>query len=865
MRGMTNGVKALTNDINGHQERSRPRLLVLSAQDKDGLERVRTPLTQYVQATAKVLEGDGKGEETFMAELAYTLSERRSRLAWKTYRLASSATETVTVLNDEESPALVAQSSRAPRIGFVFTGQGAQWPRMGVELMAYPAFKDSVEAADTYLRAECDCPWSAVEELRKGKSSSKLHLAEYSQALCTVLQMALVDLLRTWNIRPVATAGHSSGEMAASYAMGAISKTDAWKIAYYRGVLSTEMKQNAPDIDGSMMAAGLSREQAEDWIAKVTEGEVVVACINSPSSVTLSGDTTGIDQLLGMLKEASIFARKLQVDTAYHSPHMQTVAQEYYELLADVTTQETTGECKMHSSVTGVGIEASQLGAVNWVKNLTSPVQFSSAIHDMLRPLQGKKRAETNAVDLLVEIGPHSALQGPATQSLKAKGITNISYRSAVTRNENAIETAMNLAGALFAQGAPVDIRQVNQDGNIHSTKPLVDLPSYPWKHSQRYWHESRVEREYLSRATPKLSLLGAPSPSFGEGERLWRGFIRLSEEPWIADHKIQGSILYPAAGFIAMALEAAHQTVNETQHVAAYKLRDIQLRNAAIINEGADLEMVVQFRPHSSGTRDSSSTWTEFIVTSSPDGKNLVTNCSGLLVIDYEPVEGSEIRRQRDFELQTLRSQYLDAKTDCENALNPAQFYNDLTVAGLDYGPAFANLSSIQNRSGQSICTVEIPDIKARTLEGSDRPHIIHPGTLDAVFHLAFAAIKGDESRTLSAAVPKFIGEVVISAQVPFEPGTKVPGFANSAAHGSNELTADIVMLDEFEYLPVIEVTGMVCAKVGGASASNVSESNAKSITSRLTWKPAIDLIPFSEHRMTLDKEEGIDKLAEV
>lgn len=167
------------------------------------------------------------------------------------------------------------------------------------------------------------------------------------------------------------------------------------------------MKTTSPEIEGSMMAVGASPEKAEEWIAKVTKGEVVVACVNSPTSVTLSGDTAGIDELLGLLQSEGIFARKLQVDTAYHSPHMQALAEDYFDAIADVETLEPllSRKCTMHSSVLGGLIEPSELGPVNWIRNLISPVQFAAAIHDMLRPVVDGKRATENAVDILVEIG----------------------------------------------------------------------------------------------------------------------------------------------------------------------------------------------------------------------------------------------------------------------------------------------------------------------------------------------------------------------------------------------------------------------------------------------------------------------------
>lgn len=194
------------------------RLFPLSAQDKEGTTRVTKALASYLRTESEVLAAN-----SFLSDLAYTLSNRRSHLQWKTFATASTVPELLHVLEDEETMAPQYLSSRRPTLGFVFTGQGAQWPAMGVELMNIPIFKASINAADAYLRSELGCEWSAVAELAKGKSTSKVAVALYGQTLCTVLQVALVDLLRTWDIVPSSVVGHSSGEIAAAYCMGVCS------------------------------------------------------------------------------------------------------------------------------------------------------------------------------------------------------------------------------------------------------------------------------------------------------------------------------------------------------------------------------------------------------------------------------------------------------------------------------------------------------------------------------------------------------------------------------------------------------------------------------------------------------------------
>ena len=829
-----------------------PRLFTFSAQDKEGLRRIKHALADHLDNKMKDPNVDSA---KYLADLSYTLS-RKTVLQWRTSIIASSFEDLLEELRDDDNTSMDRASS-APRIGFIFTGQGAQWPQMGMELMEYPVFKESVQAADDYLTANCECSWSAKEELTKGKSSSRLHLAEFSQTLCTVLQVATVDLLRTWGLSPVAVAGHSSGEIGAAYCLGALTREDAWKAAYYRGVLSTALKTLAPELAGSMMAVGASAEQAQEWIVQVQSGEVVVACVNSPTSVTLSGDTDGIDELAEMLTGKGVFARKLKVDTAYHSPHMQMIAQDYYEAIADIETRSRIGTCTMHSSVTGGGIEPSELGAANWVRNLTFPVQFAAAVYDLVRPIQSDgSRSEDNAIDMLIEIGPHSALQGPATQTLKTHGIKNVPYESVLKRDQNGVNTALNLAGAVFAQGGKMDFIEVNNDRSIENVSLLVDLPSYAWSHSQGYWAESRIAREYQHRKQPRLSLIGAPAPTFAQGEYTWRKFIKLSEEPWISDHQIQASVVYPGAGYLAMAFEAAYQIADPQQKVAGFQLRDVQLTAAAVISEDFDLEIMVSLRPHFANTRNTSSGWMEFVVTTSPDAETLQRNCSGLILIEYEAAKDSPMSLEQELESKNLQAQYLEAATSCRRHVAPVDFYHDLTTLGLIYGPVFANVTEIRSTAGKSFCAVDIPETPMKeTYLSGERPHIIHPGTLDAMFHAAFAAVQGGENEVKQAMVPRTIEQVFVSATMPYQPKARLSGFSTADKYGLKELKADITMFAEADAHPAVRIVGFTCTEIGSSSSAADNDGDLRKLCSKLTWRPAIDLLTGAETKRVLSE----------
>ncbi|PNP80412.1 hypothetical protein FNYG_06011 [Fusarium nygamai] len=473
------------------KETMNQRLFVFSAHEEAVVLRLKQAYATYLER--QVSKEASVSLTKFLDRLALTLATRRSTLPWKGYVVAGDFNDLLMGLSS--SVVKPVRSLNKPRLAFVFTGQGAQWTGMGRELLVYPVFKGSVIAADLYLKHELDCPWSAYEEFCRRDSTSHLQLARFAQPLSTILQVALVELLQSWGIEPAAVIGHSSGEIAAAMCAGAISRQVAWKVAYHRGRLSSEMATNNPELKGSMLAAGCSSIQAVDYIARVTTGTIGVACNNSPQSVTVSGDASAIEQLDDILKAEGVFSRKLRVENAYHSHHMSSIAGSYLESIADCTAGEEP-IIKMVSSVTSKSLQQKDLGPSYWLRNLTSPVEFSDALTQLLNgDRRRRKRAGESMVDFLLEIGPHSALQGPIGQILAGGGFKNVNYGSILTRNKSACSTALETVGNLFTHGFQFDINAVNMIANNGCSEiPLVGLPTYPWNHDKLYCLEELVE-----------------------------------------------------------------------------------------------------------------------------------------------------------------------------------------------------------------------------------------------------------------------------------------------------------------------------------------------------------------------------------
>ena len=215
-------------------------------------------------------------------------------------------------LRASTSSIITTNSKHSTKIVFLFTGQGAQWPQMGMSLIhSSPLFLAIMQECDRHLSELLDRPcWSIVEELLKPQEVSNVHKAEYSQPLCTALQLGLVTLLRSWGLTSDAVIGHSSGEIAAAYAAGSISMRDAIVTSYSRGKV---LGIASHDPAGAMCAVGLGHRDAETLIHSYAD-RVQIAAVNSAASCTLSGDIDAIKEIVEVLVQGKTFCRELRVD-----------------------------------------------------------------------------------------------------------------------------------------------------------------------------------------------------------------------------------------------------------------------------------------------------------------------------------------------------------------------------------------------------------------------------------------------------------------------------------------------------------------------------------------------------------------------
>jgi acyl transferase domain-containing protein len=870
--GLTNGINGVNGNHkvveNGHnsdgaRKGDSARLFVFSSFDENGIQRLAQTYHEHLSKKSLSLEDEGP----YLDDLSYTLASNRTKLGWRASVVARSLSSLLASLGNK--PKAIRADSE-PHLAFVFTGQGAQWFAMGRELIAYSAFSQSLFTADKYL-TEIGCPWSLISELSQDKEFSKINDPEYSQPICTVLQIALVELLATWNVNPSAVVGHSSGEIAAAFTSGAISREGAWKLAYYRGKLSSQLARKATD-KGGMLSAALDPVRAKAYIVEVDEalptGSLEIACINSPRNVTISGKLEKINALRDILDKENVFARKLQVDNAYHSVYMKAIATEYISLIGrhiDPGKTRSSVQPKFYSSLLGTRASPLQLrDAQYWVDNLISPVRFSEATAVMIRESTAKTQAKklgarsqkAERLTDLLEIGPHSALRGPLREILEPIPSTSgIAYESVLKRNANAVETFLDSIGWLFCRGYDVDLSTFNkQDAKNSTPEMLVDLPSYPFDHSKTYWRESRISKGYRFRKVVRHELLGTPVSDWNKNNAIWRNWIRLSENPWIKDHRITGSTLYPAAGMLVMAIEASKQLANPEKRLKGFRFKEISLHTALRVPSNADgVETHFYMRPYMDSTSSTSSNWSEFQLFSF-EGDEWREHCRGLIQTEYEAPYTPVDDGLEDQMFTKICTKYIEtAEQACPKNVSVQQLYELLQTVGFDFGPTFQTLSDVRIDSDRNmIATVnsKIDDIRNKMPHRYVQPHLIHPTTLDGVLQAVIVALTRGGREVREAMVPTSMRELWISAD---------PDAFNEcyrlAAHadflGLRQAEASIIAINPVNNIPVIKADGFISTAVSGRAAQDAEESY-RHLSFNLDWKPDTS---FVDHETALRK----------
>ena len=409
-----------------------------------------------------------------------------------------------------------------------------------------------------------------------------------------------------------------------------------------------------------------------------------------------------------------------------------------------------------------------------------------------------------NAVFL--EIGPHSALAGPLRQIL-AQASSAAPYVSAMVRNQNCTTSLLTAVGKLHSLKVDIDLHALFPSGRC-----LADLPRYPWNHEESYWYEPRVCREWRHRKHPYHDLLGVKLPESTDLEPAWRNMFHLSNVPWVRDHRVGEDVVFPFAGYIALAGEAVRQLADGSE---GFSIRNMKVSMALVLNEGKPTELMTSLRPHRL-TDSLNSSWWEFTV-ASYNGHIWTKHCTGeVSALFTGPGPGQD-------------------PEPLPRKLNAKRYYETMAKGGLDLGPCFQTLDTIETSTrGEKRAIGHV--VNGR--QGDEDNYFIHPTVIDGTIQILGAAAVNGYLRKTKTWLPTSVDKISICRWA----GNMVTGVSadlssNHSVVGGGRCTSD--------GRTVMEVSGLRMSLADGALSTEVADTHA---AARYEWDVDIDFVDVAD-----------------
>ncbi|KAG5789974.1 hypothetical protein H9Q69_010962 [Fusarium xylarioides] len=787
-----------------------------------------------------------------LADVAYTLALKRSRFQHRCFCIVSKD-DPAKGLTDTDGR-IFSGSNRLAAVGFIFTGQGAQWHGMGTQLLDYAEFRDTISYLDQVMGVLDSTPgWSIRDILTMSCEEGRIHAADVAQTVCTAVQIGMIDLLASWNIRPAAVVGHSSGEIAAAYASGYLTAAEAITVAYLRGQAVSSNKQK-----GAMLAVGLGRDRILPYLQDKQE-LIKVAAINSPDSVTISGVACAIEEVCTILTKEEVFNRPLRTGgNAYHSHHMQAISESYSNALSHQLERTTAlssfdkgyryPRVRWVSSVRPNEPIPDKIPPSYWKDNLESPVQFCDAVSNLLD-------VKTSQLDVLVEIGPHPSLKSPLDRICKNLG-QEVTHVPSLRRGEDSRMSMLKLAGSLFGLNAAIDLVAVNavddherKHGLIHGCT-AVDLPPYQYTYQSVKYYESRPSKEFRLRKVPRHDLLGVRVPGTAKFQPQWRNILTVKNIPWLSEHRLSSEPCFPVSGFVAMAIEAASQTYREVHGslpIRGHMINDMDIKSALVIPEDErGIEIVLSIATSGAlSAKPAAPAWYSFTIsTVNSDSEEWVEHCTGRIRVEVtQPIA-----------LDKLSTGSMDSRFPDVRA-----WYRQFRTLGMEHGPTFQTLSDLAADPRQNMATARVAlNTTTGSLPVGESSYTLHPTALDGMFQLGLIACAGGQVEEANTAfVPLHLGRLYLKAGVRQDSANAI---AHSKVNGTKSAKLHLQLLSKDGEV-VVQMRDLTFTKYG-RSAQGQGKAFSSPF-SRLSWQPHFPALSNTQlRRLFPPPQENLERI---
>ncbi len=619
-----------------------------------------------------------------VAEIGYALATTRATLEHRAVVVAASLADAragaAAVAAGEPAPeVLTRQAAVDGRLAFVFPGQGAQWAGMAAPLLdSSPVFADAFSRVAKALAEFVD--WDPIDAARGLIAADRVDVV---QPLSFAVAVSLAALWRSAGVVPDAVIGHSQGEIAAAHVAGALSLTDAARVVALRSqAIAATLAGH-----GGMLSVALSERD----VARHLRDGIELAAVNGPASVVVAGEPAALDDLAAALDADGVRVRRIPVDYASHTSHVEWIENSLSRLLSAV--RPAAPAVPFYSTVDGAWVEGAELDAKYWYRNLRRTVRFAEATEALAAA----------GYRAFVEVSPHPVLTAPVEETLDLLDEPSV-VGGTLRRDDGGLDRFLLSAAHLHVAGVDVD-----WSAAFGEQPPVpADLPPYPFQH-ERYWlapggGEAGTGHPLLD------SVLALP----GSGGAVGSGTVSLDTHPWLADHAVSGRVLLPGTALVEIALRTGEETGDDA-------LDELIIEEPVVLPERGGLELRVVSgelgetgrRPVTVHSRPAEGTWTRhaqgFLTTASPSTRPEEP---------WPPVPGEPVDLTR--------------------------FYADFAERGYGYGPAFQGLRKAWHRDGEVFAEVALPEGR----QADAARFGLHPALLDAALQATSLVAAGDPDR---------------------------------------------------------------------------------------------------------------------